>query len=132
MLQIQHTKILKHVQTRWLSIGVCLDRILENWSPLLGLFREAYNELSQEQKAADTREKRMMNFYRSPTNQLYCLFLRNVIKVFDKFNTRYQQEVPLIHSLRRDLRYVVLPPCPPHPNPMSKILVLGRKTAKWI
>lgn len=33
-------KILKHVSTRWLSVGKCLKRVLEQWKPLLSFFKE--------------------------------------------------------------------------------------------
>ncbi|XP_046402959.1 uncharacterized protein LOC124168735 [Ischnura elegans] len=33
-------KILKHVPTRWLSLKRCLDRILDQWNPLLSLFKD--------------------------------------------------------------------------------------------
>lgn len=41
--QIHNTetrKILKHVCTRWLSLGICLSRILEQWNPLVSFFKE--------------------------------------------------------------------------------------------
>uniref|UniRef100_A0A8C4R2Q0 Uncharacterized protein n=1 Tax=Eptatretus burgeri TaxID=7764 RepID=A0A8C4R2Q0_EPTBU len=33
-------KILKHVATRWLSLGQCLDRLIEQWEPLRLFFKE--------------------------------------------------------------------------------------------
>lgn len=33
-------KILKHVSTRWLSLSRCLKRLLEQWHPLVSLFKE--------------------------------------------------------------------------------------------
>jgi len=35
-------KILKHVSVRWLSIGICLSRLLEQWAPLAAMFRSEY------------------------------------------------------------------------------------------
>jgi len=34
MCDVTTRKILKHVSTRWLSLGKCVDRLLEQWSPL--------------------------------------------------------------------------------------------------
>ncbi|XP_030841581.1 uncharacterized protein LOC115924065 [Strongylocentrotus purpuratus] len=46
-------KILKHVSTRWLSLGKVLDRLLENWSPLLEFFKdEATPNESRKRKAS--------------------------------------------------------------------------------
>nr|XP_042896620.1 uncharacterized protein LOC122269097 [Parasteatoda tepidariorum] len=33
-------KILKHVGTRWLSVGRCLSRVLQQWEPLTSFFKE--------------------------------------------------------------------------------------------
>lgn len=33
-------KILKHVCTRWLSLGKCLGRLLDQWDPLLAFFKD--------------------------------------------------------------------------------------------
>ncbi|XP_064648741.1 uncharacterized protein LOC135500955 [Lineus longissimus] len=101
----RHTKILKHVSTRWLSVSRCVDRILENWEALYSLFKDAADA---ETKAAgkeqpETRVGRMYRFYRSPTNKLYCMFLENVLAVFNKTNETLQSEAPLIHVLRRTL-----------------------------
>lgn len=43
-------KILKHVCTRWLSLGKCLGRLLEQWQPLTSFFME-------ETKSAQTSER---------------------------------------------------------------------------
>lgn len=37
-------KILKHVSTRWLSLGVCLDRLIEQWEPLRNYFEGEYQK----------------------------------------------------------------------------------------
>jgi hypothetical protein len=101
LYEVDHLKILKHVSTRWLSAGVCVDRILENWDALLMLFRDAFHALPDD--AGDCREKRNFEFYRSPTNKLYCLFLQDTFKIFDSVNILLQQDAPLIHRLRRIL-----------------------------
>ena len=43
-------KILKHVSTRWLSLGVCLQRLLSQWLVLTEFFKE-------ESKSSSTRGK---------------------------------------------------------------------------
>ena len=37
-------KILKHVSTRWLSLGLCLTRLLEQWGPLRKYFEDEYQK----------------------------------------------------------------------------------------
>ena len=36
----EQLKMLKHVSTRWLSIGKCLERLLTNWEPLKSFFKQ--------------------------------------------------------------------------------------------
>jgi hypothetical protein len=38
LCDVETHKILKHVSVRWLSIGVCLDRLIEQWPALTALF----------------------------------------------------------------------------------------------
>ena len=37
---VPHHKIVKHVATRWLSLGHCIERLLEQWNALLLFFNE--------------------------------------------------------------------------------------------
>ena len=39
MFDIEQKKMHKHVCTRWLSIGRCLERLLHNWVPLKEFFK---------------------------------------------------------------------------------------------
>lgn len=57
-------KVLKHVETRWLSMGRCLDRILEQWEPLLKFF-ELENK-SLEKKNARTVSQANLEAYTIP------------------------------------------------------------------
>lgn len=41
-------KILKHVPTRWLSLGRCLTRLLEQWQPLVSFFLNETKPKSQQ------------------------------------------------------------------------------------
>jgi len=36
---VEVRKIIKHVSTRWLSLGICLERILSQWMPLKDFFK---------------------------------------------------------------------------------------------
>ena len=88
----QQNKILKHVSTRWLSIGKYLPPLLDNWSALYNFFK------AQESAASGTIEKektgKLSKIYSSSTNKLYCLFLCDFIKVFETINTELQSDKP--------------------------------------
>jgi len=40
LYDVGHQKILKHVCTRWLSLGKSLNRLLEQWEPLMRFFKD--------------------------------------------------------------------------------------------
>ncbi|CAM1330529.1 Uncharacterised protein r2_g3960 [Pycnogonum litorale] len=87
---VEHFKIIKHVSTRWLSIGRCIDRILENWDALAVVFKSELKENSNKSEHSQSRLlDRMYRFYKSPTNKLYCLqcFLQIQIQIPVFFNT---------------------------------------------
>ncbi|KAK7504777.1 hypothetical protein BaRGS_00003805 [Batillaria attramentaria] len=95
---LKETKILKHVSTRWLSIGNCLPRLISNWDALKDFFKSeegAASDSSVKKKAGDLRR-----LFQSPTNKLYCLFLADIIKVFDAVNTKLQSDEPKVHKMR--------------------------------
>ena len=171
-------KILKHVSTRWLSLGICLRRLLDQWEPLKEYFRtqasvtvgtvkkrQAYdnpehqpatktaklqgehtsavksgsasvkppaekdkkrsssgtdkksgksagsNEGKTHQVTASTsrsasfesRPDRVKRMLTAPQVFVYCLFLDNILPVFDKANLKLQHQSPQIHKLRRTL-----------------------------
>lgn len=121
MYDVEHTRILKHVSTRWLSVETCIPRILENWDALKVYFVEEKsspggkpNDASPSNKPGPSSSScssykhskvtQLETFYRSPTNTLYCLFLLSAIQPMEKLNTLFQAEKPLIHTLYRLLQ----------------------------
>ena len=54
MYDLDQRKMLKHVCTRWLSIGRCLDRLLTNWTSLLHFCREENKKTEKRSKKEDS------------------------------------------------------------------------------
>lgn len=94
---VAQKKILKHVPTRWLSVGRCIDRLLENWESLRGFFEEEAQTTKTERTIA------LRSFLCSKSNRLYCLYLSHIITFFEKINTALQTDAPMIHRLHRML-----------------------------
>lgn len=54
LYDLDQRKMLKHVCTRWLSIGRCLDRLLTNWTSLLHFCREENKKTEKRSKKEDS------------------------------------------------------------------------------
>ena len=113
-------RMLKHVCTRWLSIGRCLERLLQNWEPLKAFFKEEKQKLDKKKTAnsskdemgndkpyAQKKTENILKFLQSPTNKLYVLFLNYTVTMFDSVLVGLQSEEPKIHVLRRSLLKLV-------------------------
>jgi hypothetical protein len=48
----KYRKFLKHVSTRWLSMGICLQRVLSQWEPLHDFFKDKYSKIKRNLKVA--------------------------------------------------------------------------------
>nr|XP_015930873.1 uncharacterized protein LOC107457258 [Parasteatoda tepidariorum] len=84
-------KIFKYVSTRWLSLLDCINRVLEQWDPLVEFCS----------KSSDCESLRVT--IQNPMLKLYCLFLSNTLPLFNKVNVTLQQEAPAIHVLQKNL-----------------------------
>ena len=96
-------KVIKHVSTRWLSLGKCLERTLMQWDSLESYFLSNF-DLDDDPTENDpaekpSREKRLVNAFKRPVSKLYAMFVQSVIPTFNSFNTFLQAEEPLIHIL---------------------------------
>jgi hypothetical protein len=101
---LQNLKVLKHVPTRWLSLGNCLRRLLVLRDPLKKFFSEEMKkDLSKQKKTQQNRPMRVDTFLNSYTSIAYCHFLCYALEVFDKYNTALQGEKPMIQSCQRML-----------------------------
>jgi hypothetical protein len=69
--------------------------------------KQASSDVQQKPKPKEvtlpSRVERVHNLLSSPKSKLYCLFLKQSISLFDKFNTLLQSDKPLIHVLRREV-----------------------------
>ncbi|GFO33635.1 connexin 27.5 [Plakobranchus ocellatus] len=90
----EQLKSLKHVATRWLSIGKCLDRLLVNWERVKSFFKEA-------------KASKILDSLKSKSTCLYIMFLRCNIKESETFLTANQRHNPKTHSTQSDCRKLI-------------------------
>ncbi len=92
---VQYKCVLKHCQTRWLSLGRAIDRIIDMWDPLLSYFT-SHRDVDKPGKV-----KTIFTLLNKPSTKLWLLFLSNVLPVFDKFNLLFQRSsTSTIHRIR--------------------------------
>ena len=90
-------KILKPAQARWLSLQMCVSRIIEQWDALEAFF--AHQASIERLVSADN----LASAYRNPIFKLYFNFLYCVLPKFTKFNKLFQSESPNLHCLTSEL-----------------------------
>lgn len=102
LLDIKDNKMLKHVATRWLSIGKCLPRLIDSWDALYLFFKEEERGFKD---GNNTKKKvsSLKDIFSSKSKKLYCLFLQDAIKDFEKINTELQGDRPMIQCLSQKL-----------------------------
>lgn len=105
ILGCESHEILKHVNTRWLSLGPCITRLLEQWEPLSALFLEISEDNAS--KSTQQKAKGVLQKLLSDELKAYVLFVENVIPVFENANALLQKEEPLIQKLRAIFQSVI-------------------------
>ena len=77
--------ILKHCDTSWLSLRRAINCMIEMWEPLLSYFT-SHGDVEKQGKV-----RTIYKIMNKPSTKLWLCFLSNLLKVFDEFNTYFQQ-----------------------------------------
>lgn len=105
-------KILYPAQTRWLSLSIVVNRILEQWQPLKLFFTS--NWYKDRLKSSEDIYKALHD----PSIFIYLNFLQWVLPKFVNINKLFQSDRPVLcllhskmHELYKDLFYSYMRPC---------------------
>ena len=91
---VEFNVILKHCETRWISLHRAIDRTLEMWDPLLSYFT------SHEEVEKLGKVKTIFMLMNKPHTKPCLCFLSNVLAIFDKFSTYFQgSRISTAHKL---------------------------------
>ena len=94
LYRIEYKSILKHCETRWLSLRKSIQRAIRMWDPLCSYFQSHCDV----EKPGKVRE--INGILQQPQTQLWLCFLSNKLAVFDKFNIYFQtSSTSTIHKL---------------------------------
>ena len=72
MVEVEAHKILKKVDTRWLSLQTCVNRILEQYQPLLSYF-DSIESASICDERAKVKAKKIRDQLKMPITKGYLL-----------------------------------------------------------
>lgn len=97
LFQTKVHKILKTSSTRWLALEDCVNRILEQWTPLYHYF--IVDELDQN---ADIAHNIFRNL--NDENKTYLHFLSYALGIVNKINKEFQSERPRVHIILKTLK----------------------------
>lgn len=96
-----HT-FLRHVPSRWLTLGPVVDRLIEQWEPLQKYFTELANK---DPKNAPTSSafKRLCTRLQNKQTLVELNFLKSVMPLYHSFLELFQIEAPMVHVLYEEL-----------------------------
>lgn len=104
---LEELNVMKHVVTRWLTIGPAAERILYLWDPLI----EYFCKFLPNKKGSDLHTKpactNITKHLKNPTMKAELMFVTSSASVFTDLTMTFQREEPLVHLLYTALRTLV-------------------------
>nr|CAI5832345.1 unnamed protein product [Callosobruchus analis] len=91
--ELKPHKILRPSQTRWLSLQQVVNRIVEQYEPLVLYFTKLVFE------DPSPKSIEILNILKNKIIKLYLLFLAYILKIVNKMNLEFQLEQPRLHQL---------------------------------
>ena len=99
--EVEPHKLLSPGQTRWLSLGLCVNRILEQYDAL-----KQYFVLVSAEDPSHTNDRIKASLFNDFT-RAYLEFLAYQLERFNDFNKLFQCEQPLLQSLRGQVETLI-------------------------
>ena len=88
-------KLLSYGQTRWLSLGACVERLLEQWDALRLYFTAVVSEKSDPSYITEN----ILNNLNNPFIKAQLEFMQVQLKRTNEFNKIFQSDKPMLHAL---------------------------------
>lgn len=105
--EIPQHKFLKHVNSRWLTLGPAIERILEQWEAINEYFLK-FIPLKTSHQMKSSGYDRICALLKKKTMKCELLFLLSSISIFTKYTKMFQKEEPLIHKVYSELKDLVI------------------------
>ena len=96
-----HT-FLRHVPSRWLTLGPVVGRLIEQWEPLQKYFTDLANKDPKNAPTSSTFKRSCARLQNKQT-LVELHFLQSVMPLYHSFLELFQTEAPLVHVLYEEL-----------------------------
>ena len=96
-----HT-FLRHVPSRWLTLGSVVDRLIEQWEPLQKYFTDLANKDPKNAPTSSTFKRSCARLQNKQT-LVELHFLQSVNPLYHSFLELFQTEAPLVQVLYEEL-----------------------------
>ena len=94
----EYKTVLKHCETRWLSLRKAVIRTLQMWQSLVSYF-SSHPDVEKSGKV-----KSISKLLNDPMTKPWLSFLSNILGIFDKFNILFQTtSTPLVHRVHGEM-----------------------------
>ena len=95
-----YREIVKHVNTRWLSLERAVGRVLQQYSALKSYF--------QSEEDSNPRFQRLQKLFVDPMTEVYLFFYHAALQTFVHFNQFLQREDPIISLVAQQIQSFLL------------------------
>lgn len=92
---VTYKQILKHVNTRWLSLNTAVNRILHVYPGVTSYFKS--------RSESQPRFKRLRRIIEDPLTEVYLSFYQAVLPLFTDLNLFLQREDPCIYHVHNEI-----------------------------
>ena len=95
-----YREIVKHVNTRWISLERAVGRVLQQYSALKSYF--------QSEEDSNPRFQRLQKLFVDPMTEVYLFFYHAALQTFVHFNQFLQREDPIISLVAQQIQSFLL------------------------
>lgn len=103
-LNLPNHRFIKHVSSRWLTMGPAAERVLEQWPAIIEYFTK---HLPKKQTNTSQNFKNIYNFINQKLAKAEIMFVVSSVKMFVKVTGFFQREEPLVHMIHEELKKLV-------------------------
>lgn len=107
--KVSQHEFLKHVPSRWLTLGPVAERVIEQYPAITHFFLEMMaKKVSTKKLRENDRLVMIMKRLKDPTLKAEVFFVSESAKIFNRFLTLFQKQEPLIHMLYEECRNLLM------------------------